>query len=171
MTDHTKSAGDVEAREAAVKPWWSTLEGSFARQLAIAYADADPHGSFPWYKLNEHGRNSDTARMHAALDRVLTSTKAEPSRIAEIRERHESHQDNYGLGFTATYANNDRAYLLSHITAIEADRDRMREALEWIRDELPDRDDWDNFEEHSALVLRMRAKARAALKSSKPGEG
>ena len=60
---------------------------------------------------------------------------------------------------------------LSHITAIEADRDRKRKALEWIRDELPDRDDWDNFEEHSALVLRMRSKARAALNPSKPGEG
>ena len=139
MTDHTKSAGDVEAREAAVKPWWSTLEGSFARQLAIAYADADPHGSFPWYKLNEHGRNSDTARMQAALDRVLTPTKAEPVRIAEIRERSLVRRSIYewgDLAATLKQAEADRKDLLSHITAIEAELTAQKAAhAKMLRDE------------------------------------
>lgn len=113
----------------------------------------------------------------------LAPAKPEPSRIAKMQQRavqvaHElnGRQGEYVENHCAIPADGaalEAAEIIeafsSHITAIEADRDRMREALEWIRDELPDRDDWDNFEEHSALVLRMRAKARAALNLTSDG--
>ena len=125
----------------------------------------------------------------------LTSTKAEPSRIAGVRvlahrQLRSARDDGWDLSPLAEYIE----ALESNITAIEAerdfhksnheahhamwvsaekelkraeaDRDRLRGALENIADVKQGR-----MEPPSELIRRIKVYACAALNPSKPGEG
>lgn len=168
MTDHTKSAGDVEAREAAVDQEWQYLCEKVDRTSPAEFPDMvlitrDELGEAISQGINAYLAKLTTTkpepprrltdedieildgalRASSSLVDVLPipSTKAEPLRIAEIRERHAACErdpqyayinykdDPDGIVATAmiVQGHTDRFDLLTELTASQS-RERALEA-------------------------------------------